>query len=503
MRGGGAVLVGVLVCACSGDDDGGEATPLQVVEVTPADGASEVELDEAVTVVFNRAIDPATVDGAAFVSDAYVDVAVDGATVTLTPQGLYRYLHEHEVVVRTDVRDLEGVELESAYSSVFTTRFRRWEPRVVLGDGPVGEPGGPHPYPGPQLAATSTGRLIAVWQQEVAGDLQVSSAVYEGAAEEWSEVEALGQSGMAMNPQLASNEEGWMLAVWIEQGTVKSALVDSYGSSFQPVGTVHEDEALVGQVAAAVSTTGNQAVALTSSGNVSVFRRFSTGPWSGEVLGVGSAPAVAVSNTGTAWVLWTSSDGSEVTARVFDGESWTAAEPLWTAGVGHADRVRLVFGPSGAIATWGVTRPDGADVHVRIYQSGVWGDDEIVGTVGSGDALPEVAVNSRGEVLVSWQDAGGGLFARWRRDGSWAAVDSISDLPALLHPIALDADGNAMVTYSVDHAAYYQAATDTWIESELPLDTNLIIPSFLGTDPMVVGQQEGGVGSNVHSTIYR
>ncbi|HEU5057790.1 MAG TPA: hypothetical protein VFU21_14765, partial [Kofleriaceae bacterium] len=116
-------------------------------------------------------------------------------------------------------------------------------------------------------------------------------------------------------------------------------------------------------------------------------------------------------------------------------------------------------------------------------EGGVWGDDEIIATTRTAlDTLPELAVTALGDLVVAWDDWNGGLYARWRR---------------------IDGDGNAMITWTTDRASYDLAGEDRWIESELMLDTYLLRAAFAGSDPVVIGQQEGGAAPDVHVAIYR
>ena len=500
----GAVLVGMLAGACGGDDSGDPLKELRVVEVTPSDGATDVEPGAAVVIRFNRSLDPTTVEGAVLIRDAPADVVVEGDTVTLTPRDRLAHLQEYEVRAELDVLGVEGDRLVAPHRSVFTTRSRRWERRDYLGDGAIGAILGSRD---PQLAGLPDGRVVALWQHGTDGALGVAWSVYRPDDDAWSSPAPLGQSTTPMEPQLASNGLGEVVAVWIEEASLKSTRYDEASDDFEESATVHIDDNYVARPAVAISSNGDAAVAFDSSNGVRVHRQPAAGGWSGEqVVSQGLDPAVAVGGDGTVWVAWISDGG--VIARVFDGLTWGEPQPLWSGGEDRAYRVRIAPWPSngGAIATWGVELAAGGEVHVRAHQFGDWGDDEIIGT--SSIAEPpqsDIATAVFGDVLVVWYEGVELCHTRWWRDGSWQPVvsftDDIVDLPS--HPLALDGEGNAIVTYSSHQAAYYLAAQDLWTESTLPLETARHSAAFSGTDPVLIGDQPTSIEPHIVVTFYR
>jgi RHS repeat-associated protein len=101
------------------------AGPL-AVEITPADGATNVLPGIEPTVRFSEPVDPATAaagillyDGATLVA---VGLDVDGALVRVNPHSTLRPGATHELRVTTAVRDLQGNRLEQAVTSTFVTQ---------------------------------------------------------------------------------------------------------------------------------------------------------------------------------------------------------------------------------------------------------------------------------------------------------------------------------------------------------------------------------------------
>ena len=98
--------------------------PLEVTAVTPADGATGVETGVDVIVTFDRAVLASSVTATTFrVGNIDGDRAVSGSTVTFTPAGPLAEDTDYDVLV-DGVTDAEGVGLESAFASSFTTVVR-------------------------------------------------------------------------------------------------------------------------------------------------------------------------------------------------------------------------------------------------------------------------------------------------------------------------------------------------------------------------------------------
>jgi RHS repeat-associated protein len=96
-----------------------------VVLVTPADGAVEIPVGVEPQVTFSEAIDPATASEIELLtangSTIPIDRIVQGALVTLVPDGDLEAGTPHEIAIGAGVRDLQGYGLGTAVSSTFLT----------------------------------------------------------------------------------------------------------------------------------------------------------------------------------------------------------------------------------------------------------------------------------------------------------------------------------------------------------------------------------------------
>ena len=95
--------------------------PLEVTSVSPSDGATDVETDVEIAVTFNRAVLASSVTATTFqIGSVSGDRAVSGSTVTFTPTSPLAEGDDYDVTI-DGVTDAEGIGLESAFSSSFST----------------------------------------------------------------------------------------------------------------------------------------------------------------------------------------------------------------------------------------------------------------------------------------------------------------------------------------------------------------------------------------------
>jgi hypothetical protein len=107
-----------------------DVTPPSVVAVTPVDGAVDVTSSTAITITFNEAMDPATINSSTVAlkltsSGASVAGAVTynaaTMTATFTPSAGLAFSTGYTVIVWTDAKDVAGNSLPAAFTSAFVT----------------------------------------------------------------------------------------------------------------------------------------------------------------------------------------------------------------------------------------------------------------------------------------------------------------------------------------------------------------------------------------------
>ncbi len=172
-----------------------DTTPLQVVSVSPASGATNIGRDQAVTVTFNKAVSPGTTGGyntqlfagQGLQDNGSVTMSADDRTFTFNVGGLYNGTAYTISIPAGGVTDMSGNGLASNFISTFTTTT---DPATGNGAVQASNPGNTSGVPTDTLltlymnrqvdAATAPGQLtVTVNGQVYAGNVQVTANNYE------------------------------------------------------------------------------------------------------------------------------------------------------------------------------------------------------------------------------------------------------------------------------------------------------------------------------------
>lgn len=99
--------------------------PLEITQVNPADGDTDVFIDETIRLTFSRNLDPMTVDEVSVKvttdgEDAVGRLVTDRQTILFTPAE-FEPSAIYTLSVSTDVSDASGVTMDEEFTSTFTT----------------------------------------------------------------------------------------------------------------------------------------------------------------------------------------------------------------------------------------------------------------------------------------------------------------------------------------------------------------------------------------------
>jgi len=128
----------------TGDDGGGgydliifvkreqDITPPTVISTSPANNATSVSVNTAITATFSEHMDPSTTNTATFfvndgISNVAGTVACSGTMATFTPTTALDYNTIYTVTITIGAKDLAGNPLESNYEFIFATQSEATE----------------------------------------------------------------------------------------------------------------------------------------------------------------------------------------------------------------------------------------------------------------------------------------------------------------------------------------------------------------------------------------
>lgn len=127
-------------------------------------------------------------------------------------------------------------------------------------------------------------------------------------------------------------------------------------------------------------------------------------------------------------------------------------------------------GPGDAIAAWTVPAGDIDRVYVSRAVNGDWGNPALLSPAGQDASDVHVAANAKGDAVVTWEHPGGGpdltvLDGRRLSAGTWGPVTNLVLTPSdatLLHDVAVDNSGHAVVAHRIANDADSTAFVSDW-----------------------------------------
>lgn len=465
--------------AGSGGEGGSvEPSPLAVLSMSPSDGATGVEREPMIEVVFSVNVDAASVTSASFsllgpagqVSGTFDVVA---GSVTFEPNEPLALLGVYTLKLSSAIQSVDGVSLGTVDDTSFQVR-----------DGVFGEP----------VRLTSTPSYLSFPRGSAAGHVLA----------QWTDKLTPASSYVAQfDPKTAT----WGTAMPLEDDTTNS----------------------FSAVSASLNASGD-AFAVTGGTTTALFKRATGGTWSGPTT-IAQPRTSRLADDGSAMTFWEGIVGSErrvfaaevsvadhwspavtlataartwaiehfgagylaifshepdyrVFYRVFDGTGWAVEKPLtppataanyvsldtagqvalftWNAPGGRMqaslfdgtgwttqDLGPVTGGTSGAVgaAKHAATWLNSLTAYVAVYDSKTgWGGPVKLGATTAEDVGPAIEVDQSGNALSAWPDD---ADITWRRltAGGWSAPQQIKDQDAYSVRSTADASGNVMLVW--------------------------------------------------------
>ena len=278
----------------------------------------------------------------------------------------------------------------------------------------------------PQIAMNDAGVAIAVWMQSDIPHFNIWANRFDGVSWGTAEMIETDDAGDAMLPQIAMDDTGAAIAVWRQNDGTRNNI---WANRFDGVswGTAEMIE------------TGD----------------------AGDAM----LPQIAMDDTGAAIAVWRQNDGTRnnLWANRFDGVSWGTAEMIETDDTGDATLPQIAMdGTGAAIAVW--TQNDDNSVNLRAniwanrFDGSSWGAPELVETNSTSLAtLPQITMDDTGAAIAVWIQYDEYPASLWsniwanRFDGfSWSTPEMIETYDAgdASDPqIAMDGTGAAIAVW--------------------------------------------------------
>ena len=322
----------------------------------------------------------------------------------------------------------------------------------------------------PQIAMDNSGNAIVVWQQvDSSGNQSILANRYSAGA--WGGAVWLeAGTGQATNPQVAMSSSGNAIVVWQQVGSSgnQSILANRYsagawgGAVWLEAGAGDASDPQI-----AMDNNGNAMVVwqqVDSSGYQSILaNRYSAGVWGGATLlddsiSAGSNPQIAMDNNGNAIVVWVQVDDSGaalniIQARSYSAGAWGEVTQLFSFG-GYDIRPHVVMDNSGNVmVVWGAKAMSGPwGIAARRYSAGAWGEVTWLDAAqGGGNA--HVAMDNNGNAIAVWDlnndsSTHEDVYSMRYSAGAWETYTMLNSAGEAWRPqVAMDNNGNAMAVW--------------------------------------------------------
>ncbi len=267
----------------------------------------------------------------------------------------------------------------------------------------------------------------------------------------------------ASNPQIATDANGNLVAVWIENNLVKSRskLLNMSWSAPSTLSTASATTPCL-----VCDTLGNATAVWLEAGIVKAASKSLSGHWTTEVtLSSGGAayPALAVDSAGDVIAAWARHGNIETSTKLFAG-SWS---PLTIINSSNAAYPQIAIGGTGSNKTAVVVWQQTSDAMTSVASSsqplpGFWSSAVILSDPAQNAAFANVAVDVNANATAIWYqyDVNGSLYsnvvvqsAEMPASGSWSVPVSLS-APGIRNPaslvasVAYDGIGNAIALWN-------------------------------------------------------
>lgn len=333
----------------------------------------------------------------------------------------------------------------------------------------------------PQLASDGSGDVVAVWR-DVDDNGESIRAAFRPRYGSFGDSETISVPAVATeSPRVAMDSLGNAVAVWHTSTTARDSIVQA---AVRPAGGSWTDPQVLSDprepaFAPDISIEAGRMTAVWVARDqfrpvIQTTSRTMTGLWTPPVtisgpVGGAYAPTVAMDDKGGAVAAWQWWDGSyrrvEAAIRSSDGR-WSGPDEL--SAPGHTATAPLVAmdAAGNAIAAW--IRSNGVAPAAQTAShpvGGAWSLPRNLSRRGRNAATLDLAMNRRGDAVVSWVQAGG-LKTAFRVPGEtkWTRIPITASWGGLGAHIALDEEGDATMVWDDGYevSATYKPEGEPW-----------------------------------------
>jgi len=490
-----------------GDGGGGgsvstpDTTAPNVLSTTPADSATSVARNSAITATFDEDIFATTVDATSFTltdsGSIFGTVTFDAATNVATNSRPFNLsiLRTYNATLSTAITDLSGNPLATDYNWSFTTADGAWQSGAGI------EAGTLLAFT-PKIDIDYNGNAIAVWAQRDdpadVNHLSIYANRYNASTGAWgAAIEIENDSLTTRSPQMVMDNNGNALAVWTQGSKVYANRYNLTSDTWGTEVLISVTDGYGPQIAVSLATNdamivfhSNTTKDVLASEYDSISSTWGTPEVISSTVTDSTNAQIAMNFDGDAVVVWASNDasgvGHGVSSNFFNSTTgtWKAAAVQVESTISNTNAPQVAFDRfNQGLVVW----ESGGSSNLLARRSninGAWGTAKPIES-GSGKASNlQIVADFNGDALAVWIQVDG-VFPNFESNVYWNRYDHDTDMwgteflletepgNADTPQISLDARGNALAVWrQVDgtariYSSRYVATTGLWGAAEL------------------------------------
>ena len=423
--------------ACKDGGDGGAF--IMVLETSPVDERTDVQVETRIGFRINASIDPATLtDETFFVTDSE-GTRVRGAltiddeqpdTALLDPDDPLSVVTDFTATITTGLTSSSGATLEKDFEWRFTTLDSEWGTSGWLEQINTGSSSGQ------QIAVDGQSNALAVWEYEEPTGTSIWANHYTR-VRLWEEPETIDTgNGGATDPEVAADGAGNGFAVWREsqnEGNIWTNRYDVDQGAWGTAELLQNGEVTAAQNPSIAADAAGNAIAIWFQQdmfmNVVMWanRYDAAGDGWGTARSIdatasssiGLVTAVGMDGAGNAIAIWTrpAVPGDVIWANRYTSSGWGTAEMIKKDGTTDALGVRLDVGANGdAFVVWVQNEDTRQDIYGTRFSGSSWSEEpERIDTHPGNTIQPDVAVDGMGITHVVWSQSDPDFRNIWAR----------------------------------------------------------------------------------------
>lgn len=486
------LLCGVLSVSAGCSED---ANPPRIISAVPAADSLNASRSGIVRVQFNEELRENSIpDDAIIVEHNGVPIAGNVSfqssinTISFAADAPLFFLRQYDVTLSGGIADRKGNATADAGSEwSFWVADGTFSSNILIENADDGD------ATEPRIAFGPSGHGQIIWTQSdgtrtniharTIRDLNLGTPVsVEDDADDQADNDV--DAGDATSPQIAVDNDGNALAVWVQfDGTLDRIYANRFSTSGStttppsftwsksPLPLSDSSDASAPQIA--IGPDGN-AIAIWVQSDGRVYANRYTSSWGTAAAidadtGAAAAPQIVIDSNNNAIAIW--AQNNRIYVNRHTAGSWGTAAPIDNA-TGTATTPQIAVDSNGnAIAVW--SQPDGTytSIWANRFTANAWGAAATIESLDGDANTPQIAMNQAGNAFAAWSQSSPSAATRFRIRGShfspaggWSTdadpidnfnpevfVDEVTEEGVSTEPhIAFDDDGNALVVWKTE-----------------------------------------------------